>query len=685
MIYRDKVTVEGSTVRGSHGNILRAMGDINIVDGQEVWTDGKVIYGHQTAGYQDVPVPHSGVMPVGLCYDYSDGLPTVASVTDYNDTTKEISNAELMAFVSDGLHSYGAKRSANGRNDELQWYNLVTGESLGIFPVMDACVDKEGNLLTIDAIGSSYSGEPPGRDIKYDCYAFFAWAYSYVTDPPNKVYSNVGGSASPSSLSNPEYGWIYPVKRFPNKDAKYGNEHGAVIIRRNGRIVKEYSIDKYRDHAKAEVAAKLQQVHDGGDSSGEVMKFGRLQQFYKRPGAYVESAGAYLTGLHINIDGSWYGFLSSSARGMAYPWFSWNMDIVKAGDYEWKESWPIKEYPQGGIVQSIVNIFGHILGNDTIYRIVYNDTISTKRVKIFLHAPISYSDSHVISSDGKDDTTMDLLEVRLDAGTVVGSTGLAPKSTSKFNIIRGTEITGVEYSIENDKQTPPEVLTTISLLSDYYYWYPFYYYSSYITLGTGSYSAFGNKYIPNSNLEYFEEFPEYYNKNPTHGSPSSVSSAYIKNYYTKKSVNVQLDAYAKAKCQGSHVYYTHGKPFSGTFPLNDGYKIRVNGYSPYPYNVQSFTILTDTGDVVYQVSQFDWNRPYFLFSAWWLIKVGKLKNGKYIIGVGSDYSYFLTVDKQTGAQYDYSKEIHAVYSLEYVKNWPIVKENIKKLIPGYSY
>lgn len=127
MIYRDKVTVEGSTVRGSHGNILRAMGDINIVDGQEVWTDGKVIYGHQTAGYQDVPVPHSGVMPVGLCYDYSDGLPTVASVTDYNDTTKEISNAELMAFVSDGLHSYGAKRSPNGRSDELQWYNLVTG------------------------------------------------------------------------------------------------------------------------------------------------------------------------------------------------------------------------------------------------------------------------------------------------------------------------------------------------------------------------------------------------------------------------------------------------------------------------------------------------------------------------------------------------------------------------------
>ena len=111
----------------------------------------------------------------------------------------------------------------------------------------------------------------------------------------------------------------------------------------------------------------------------------------------------------------------------------------------------------------------------------------------------------------------------------------------------------------------------------------------------------------------------------------------------------------------------------------------MNGYRPYPYNVQSFTILTDTRDVVYQVSQFDWNRPYFLFSAWWLIKVGKLKNGEYIIGVGSDYSYFLTVDKQTGAQYDYSKEIHAVYSLEYVKNWPIVKENIKKLIPGYSY
>ena len=93
---------------------------------------------------------------------------------DYDQTKTEVPRSSLCAFVSDGIHSYGATYNRTHLDSgPLQWYNLVTGEFLGVFPVEDACIDDDGNLLTIYGQTASYAAPLTNPDIKYDCYIFY--------------------------------------------------------------------------------------------------------------------------------------------------------------------------------------------------------------------------------------------------------------------------------------------------------------------------------------------------------------------------------------------------------------------------------------------------------------------------------------------------------------------------------
>lgn len=133
-------------------------------------------------------------------------------------------------------------------------------------------------------------------------------------------------------------------------------------------------------------------------------------------------------------------------------------------------------------------------------------------------------------------------------------------------------------------------------------------------------------------------------------------------------------------------YYHHEKEASGTFPLNKGYEIYAQFYGPYPNYCRAYTISTDKGEQVLQVSGTTGRNQnlYFLNSKWWLDKVGRLKNGKWILGTGSDYNYFATVNKQGIGEYNYNS-IHSIFSFEYVKNWNQVKSNIQKFFPDYPH
>lgn len=90
MLYRDTVHKIGNTIKDSRGHVLYPIGNINIVDGQEIWTDGKVIFGNQTGGYNATFNPQSGVMPICLMSGRESYSPHVARVEDYNNMPLEI-------------------------------------------------------------------------------------------------------------------------------------------------------------------------------------------------------------------------------------------------------------------------------------------------------------------------------------------------------------------------------------------------------------------------------------------------------------------------------------------------------------------------------------------------------------------------------------------------------------------
>lgn len=682
MIHREKVTVIGNVIRGAKGQRLQMMGDINVIHGQEVWTDGSLIYGTQTGGTQGIFPPENEVLPVGLTSGMNG--PEVASVLDYDRTKTEVSRSSLCAFVSDGIHSYGATYNRTHLDSgPLQWYNLVTGEFLGVFPVEDACIDDDGNLLTIYGQTAGYAAPLTNPDIKYDCYIFYPSGKRKNSFSLYTWYSHGDFYwVSPIDIPSP---WIYPDKRV-EADKHWNsvrNQDGFILIRKNGKPIKKISINKYRDYAQQEVASKLPELQNAGDDSGELFNFGAMNQFYKRPDASLYSASASIVGLHINHDGSWYAFLSSEASGNAYPWFSWEThkepaawdDYSKYGEPVTVDKKPLKEYIKGGLAQSVKNIFEHVLGNDVLYHDVYITPPEEVMRKIYLHVHVHYSDFHILWSNGKDDVTYQDLSASLDAGTVFGRIVDAPTGAASFSVLPGTKFKGVKYCWPEDTYEPGESYYTLSLMAGGHHFYPRYVWREWYILGEESFSAFLHKNIPGNNLSYFEEFPRYHKEGQYYGAPSYVNNS-----------DDEDRAFLRNGGVSYQNYYHHEKEASGTFPLNKGYKIYAQFYGPYPNYCRAYTISTDKGEQVLQVSGTTGRNQnlYFLNSKWWLDKVGRLKNGKWILGTGSDYNYFATVNKQGIGEYNYNS-IHSIFSFEYVKNWNQVKSNIQKFFPDYPH
>lgn len=685
MIYKDTVTVENGTIRGRNGSPLTPLGDNNIVDGEGVWTDGKFIFGSQTAGEEALPIPPpQGVLPLPFTYKYGEnyyGGPTMEAVFDVGKTKTEIAGVEVDAFVSNGTHSYGARRARSyetiGEEDSepFQWFDLNTGECLGTFSVADACVDKDGNLLTISSVASRFSGGDKNPDIKYDITVYYRSGKTHNPFIPGKPYSFDGsgvGLIQSMKFTVPSP-YAYPVKRRNNDGSIKKDEYrpGYVVIRKNGSIMKKIPLDPYRDFGRSQVAGKMNQVQESGDGSGESIfaNSSFVSRFYKRPSAYVTSASTTTISLHINEDASWWGFITTYANAAAYPWFSWTTSVFDPGtedDYVCIEEIPIKEYKKGGLFQSMKNYWEHItIGNDMLYHWVYTGWPTTRKVKAYLHADISYSDMRLIGSKREKIIRQDL-HMTLDAGTFFGEILDSPRTPSTFNVLKGTGITGVRGSWPDDYRTPPEEYdTAVSLLASWWAWWPRALYLDWVIVGTGEWSAFANVGLPQSAFAYFEESGDY--KQNTR-SPSPVSAS-----------KYESEMYENHKCKSGHTYYNRQDSLPTKFTLNDGYTIKLGTY-PGSTSVSSFTIESPKGETVLEVNQ---GKNVMLGSNmsynWWLIKVGRLKNGKWILCLGTDYRYYFVVDPKTGEGTTTYDSIHSTYSLKYVKNWNAIKGNIERL------
>lgn len=693
MLYRDTVHKIGNTIKDSRGHVLYPIGNINIVDGQEIWTDGKVIFGNQTGGYNATFNPQSGVMPICLMSGRESYSPHVARVEDYNNMPLEIDKKYFVGFVSNGTHSYGARwyYYPNGMLRK-QWFDLNTGECLGIFDAMDACVDDNGDLLTINVVPSNWAGKTPDPDVKYIFRVFFI---------PER---NVGFTGMIWHVRGGAEARFFPeVRAIQTGESK---TPGYIEIRKNGRVIKKVSIDKYTEHAKNEVAAKVKSFQNAGDASGETVKdtsgVSAANKLYRQPAAHVETAYTNVNLAHINTDGSWYALLESRARGVAYPWFSWTGTnpyfSYKAHD-EYITDDARRRY--SGLVGNLDLVFQHAIGTSVWRCWCTPDHGPDKRFKMYLHGSVEYTGTRIIDSSGRDTLTWDLLRAYLDDGEISGRAGMkSPTVKSTFKILPGMDFVGFRQTFKDSKGKylsywgPCGYYVNRGLTTDDEY--PDYeVYDDSLYLGNGDGYEGSSEYWDVNRNPYKDEKP-YYGGPYTQRYRNVYHTVNYKSYY-RYEYPKEYDKYYSHRNPGvqnavnfyqngginQHTYYEHspGVNKKWSFPLNKGYHITIDSSSPYLNYPNAFSIYTDDGKEVLSKGNLGYKPiPYNLQSYWWLIKVGRLKNGKWIIGTGKQGGYVCTVDDKGEANYDSYFQPNYMYSYEYVKNWPQVAENIRKCI-----
>lgn len=149
---RVQITGGGNGVyTDTKGRRLYTMGDYSPAVGAWVWTNGTTIYGHQSAGnapccnIDDACLPYTCLGEVGgENGGYADQLADLSSNKGKIDA---IIPARIAAYAGDKNHAYvGLLGDYKG----MKWFNVLTGEYLGNFTPDDACIDKKGNLVTIE-------------------------------------------------------------------------------------------------------------------------------------------------------------------------------------------------------------------------------------------------------------------------------------------------------------------------------------------------------------------------------------------------------------------------------------------------------------------------------------------------------------------------------------------------------
>ena len=306
----------------SKGRRLVTMGDCTPRVGEWVYTNGKTIYGHMTGGtvppvINPLPKP---VIPF-LCYSYALNY-TKAVVHLHNDGKSEnfvVFNwydKPLQAFVSDKRNAYGAIYGSN----DLAWYNLLTGESLGEFNPVDACVADNGDLLTIEVTNSSYNNDIAGYDdyICSGCIAFLSDEY----DDEMKVKIEKVISAPYCSKKK-------------NKDLNNNSQSGAIKIRRNGKVIKTIELDPYRDTIGNMVAMQAARIHNSGGSSGKMREYiinndgTEVPAPRQRPPTGIHNKSASASYLKIYPSGAYTGIITATATARAFPVISFEANKNK--------------------------------------------------------------------------------------------------------------------------------------------------------------------------------------------------------------------------------------------------------------------------------------------------------------------------------------------------------------------
>lgn len=335
----ERVQITGQAGDGQYydnkGRLLYAMGDINITPGMWVWTNGKTIYGHQTAGEQPTLTMGNGIMPfIASPINDEGGISEIDGAK--LSIKKFFENGQIYAFVGDEKHAYIQTRWN-------EWFNVLTGESLGIFEVNDACISDDGSLLTIKGYNGSYFANA-NKDMP-DIKLYYPTIHNEGKDL-SITTSQVGeeGWATDSARLIP-FGGVTTVviPRISYKTQKtmtFDNQEGKIEIRKNGIIIKTVPLVDYAAKFKNEGVKLLNKIHNAGsgeetDSAVARLKDGKIYgcgdidvwradsiDIGPRPRPKPDyRISIYPMNLRIYKDATFDGYLSIGFYGHAYPFF----------------------------------------------------------------------------------------------------------------------------------------------------------------------------------------------------------------------------------------------------------------------------------------------------------------------------------------------------------------------------
>lgn len=306
------------------GRRLYTMGNYAPHVGEWVYTNGKTIYGHMTGGEVPAVINYvdNSVLPIAM-YGYTDGtynyqqLGSINRNGEYEPFIKLKYGIEpLYGYVGDESHAYGCTRDYSSSNyKDRKWFDLLTGECLGTFPAEDACVGKDGELLTIE-----YQDGRKSCDLKYTGATaelkgnFFSFDGKLSSHPG---YDKICTTDKLNTLAT------VPCTYYDTYESSYNTDNdkdGYIRIRANGKVIIDIDLNEYMDEVKSKIQKYVDMLNSGSGGGNPRPSIDGQQP--PRPPAGVRNVSTYCSNLRVYPDRTYMAFLNISGSGAAYPYIS---------------------------------------------------------------------------------------------------------------------------------------------------------------------------------------------------------------------------------------------------------------------------------------------------------------------------------------------------------------------------
>lgn len=338
---RVQITGGGNGVyTDTKGRRLYTMGDYSPAVGEWVWTNGTTIYGHQSAGNAPCCSINDACLPY-TCYGemrgenvrYADQL---ADLSFNKGKIGAIIPARIAAYAGDKNHAYVGLR---GDYKGMKWFNVLTGEYLGNFTPDDACIDKKGNLVTIE----HQDGVVTYRDqiVENDIDLSYAGPDIHIPIEKASFDAEPEDEITISGLFDRPLREIYKIVRRDNVE----EIDPFVLIRVNGKVVKR--IDKRSGfigegllEAEKSTIAIINDVDASGDATGSERS---NVPYSAKPPSGINCIYLYMNNIKVYPDLNCSMNISFSVSANAYPFISTD-SIDSSGNGEYGEYSVTYEY-----------------------------------------------------------------------------------------------------------------------------------------------------------------------------------------------------------------------------------------------------------------------------------------------------------------------------------------------------